>query len=37
MRPRAGTLDDGLSRRLKALAGTAPLHDLDTRTARPPG
>jgi hypothetical protein len=27
-------LDDGLSRRLKALACTAPLHDLDHRKAR---
>jgi hypothetical protein len=27
-------LDDGLTRRLKALACTAPLHDLDTRKVR---
>ena len=26
--------DEGLSRRLKALACTAPLHDLDTRRVR---
>ena len=30
--PRAG--DEGLARRLKALACTAPLHDLDARKAR---
>jgi hypothetical protein len=27
-------LDEGLARRMKALACTAPLHDLDTRKAR---
>jgi hypothetical protein len=26
--------DEGLTRRMKALAGTAPLHDLDTRKGR---
>jgi hypothetical protein len=30
--PRAG--DEGLTRRLKALACTAPLHDLDARKSR---
>ena len=30
--PRSG--DEGLARRLKALACTAPLHDLDARKAR---
>ena len=30
--PRAG--DEGLARRLKALACTAPLHDLDARKTR---
>jgi len=30
--PRAG--DDGVTRRLKALACTAPLHDLDARKSR---
>jgi hypothetical protein len=32
--PGTQVLDDGLSRRLKALACTAPLHDLDNRKAR---
>ena len=30
--PRRG--DDGLARRMKALACTAPLHDLDARKSR---
>jgi hypothetical protein len=30
----AGSVDEGLARRLKALACTAPLHDLDARKAR---
>jgi hypothetical protein len=29
-----GLVDEGLARRLKALACTAPLHDLDSRKAR---
>ncbi|SCG06968.1 hypothetical protein GA0115255_122042, partial [Streptomyces sp. Ncost-T6T-2b] len=31
--PRAPPPDEGLSRRLRALACTAPLHDLDVRKA----
>src|SRR5256885_2766116 len=30
----AGSIDEGLARRLKALACTAPLHDLDARKTR---
>ncbi|WP_317494898.1 hypothetical protein [Haloechinothrix sp. LS1_15] len=30
----AGAVDDGLARRLKALACTAPLHDLDARKSK---
>lgn len=31
---RGGAVDEGLTRRLKALACTAPLHDLDARKAK---
>jgi hypothetical protein len=30
----AGPVDEGMARRLKALACTAPLHDLDARKSR---